>query len=587
MQPGKKFATKFLPALLCLVSLLIAACGGGGNTGSTTQAGKASDDKQILVRPYGGQSDIRTLDPALVTDLYSAQSQSMIFTGLVGFDDKGNITKQLASSYKTSADGLSWTFTLKDTAKFSDGKPVTSDDVVYSIDRALQPATKSPTALYFMGLIKDSDKLQTGKVKTLIGDSLLAPDPKTVVINISKKAAYFLYTLTYTTAYVIEKSFLQKYGNDFVKYLNKGEGGGAGPWIIFKYERAKEISFVPNPNYYGAKPQLKKVVRPFYKENDTTYRAYQANQVSVAQVPIANIDAAKGMPNGQYRTALTLSTFHFGMNYLVKPFNNIKIRQAFALAINKDVIAKNIWKGTMLPTNHMIPQGMPGYNPDLTGPAGVTSTAGDPVKAKQLLEQGMKEEGYANIAALPPISFEVASGGAADSRNEFAAEQQMWKNVLGIDVKINDVDFNKLSDDTTGTVGNKNLQAYWIGWIADYPDPQDWTTIQVGEGSGNNTSNYGQNQAANAAQQQQTQKLLNEADANLDPVARMKQYNQAEQQMVNDVVWIPLEQQIISYLVKPCVTGYSINTFDMTPPDEWANIYISNTGSCADTSTYK
>jgi oligopeptide transport system substrate-binding protein len=589
MQPGKKFATRFLLPMFCLLSMLLAACGSGGNTGqsgTSSQATKASDDKQIYVSPYPGQSDIKTLDPALTTDLYSAQSQVLIYTGLVGLNDKGDINKELAASYQVSSDGLTWTFTLKDNLKFSDGNPLTSEDVVYSYDRALQPATKSPFASYYMGLIKDSDLLQKGKIKTLIGDSLMAPDPKTVIIKTSKKAAYFLDTLTFQTAFVLEKSFVQKYGNNFTQHL--AEGGCSGPWIVSKYQRGKEIDFTPNQYYYGPKPQLKKVVYPFYKEADTTWRAYQANQVDTASVPTANIADAKALPNGQYHSSPILSTLYFSMNYLVKPFDNIKIRQAFALALNKDVIATNIYKGTVLATNHIIPQGMPGYYADLTGPAGVKGTSGDPAMAKQLFQEGLKEEGYASAAALPPIVFEVASAGLADVRNEFATEQQMWKTVLGVDVKMNDVDFNKLSDDTTNTVGNKTLSAWWIGWIADYPDPQDWTSVQFGQGAGNNNSNYGQNQSADAAQQQAIQKLLVQADANTEnSTERMQQYNQAEQQLVNDAAWIPLYQQKTSGVRKPCVVGVVPNSFQMVPPDDWANIYKTTATACADVSSYK
>jgi peptide/nickel transport system substrate-binding protein/oligopeptide transport system substrate-binding protein len=589
MQPGKKFATRFLLPLFCLLSMLLAACGGGGNSGqssTSSQATKASDDKQIYIRPYAGISDIKTLDPALVSELYSAQSQAMIYTGLVGLDNKGNTINELASSYKVSTDGMTWTFTLKDNLKFSDGNPITSADVVYSYDRALQPATKSPYAYAYMYLIKDSDQLHAGKIKTLIGDSLLAPDPKTVVIKTNKKAGYFLDTLTYQTSFIIEKSFVQKYGNNFVDHLS--EGGCSGPWIVSKFQRGTVIEFTPNQYYYGAKPQLKKVVRPFYKESDTTWRAYQANQLDRGAVPTANIQDAKALPNNQFHSTPILANGYFSMNYMVKPFDNIKIRQAFALAINKDIIAQNIYKGTVIASNHIVPQGMPGYNADLLGPAGVKSTAGDPTLAKKLFQEGLKEDGYASAAALPPITIEVSTVGQADLRNEYAAEQQMWKTVLGINVKFNDVDFNKLSDDTTNTVGNKGLMAWSLGWIADYPDPQDWTTLQFGQGAGNNSSNYGQNQSSDATKQQQIQQLMAQADANTaNPTERIQQYEQTEQQLVDDVAWIPSYQQTITFVEKPCVAGPTSNAFDIVPPDDWASIYKTTATPCADVSSYK
>src|SRR5690348_5751499 len=146
MRPGKKLAMGFLPTILCLVTMLLTACGGSANPGPGTpsnQPSKASADKQIYVRPYQGLSDLSTLDPALVQDLYSAQAINALYTGLVQIDDKGNIIDQLAASHKLGDDGVTWTFTLRDNAKFSDGTPVTSADVAFSIDRALQPATKS------------------------------------------------------------------------------------------------------------------------------------------------------------------------------------------------------------------------------------------------------------------------------------------------------------------------------------------------------------------------------------------------------------------------------------------------------------
>ncbi len=192
------------------------------------------------------------------------------------FDDKLQVQPQLASSYSLSSDGLTWTFKLKPNLKFSDGTPLTSADVVYSINRALLPATKSTVGPIYLALIKDSDKLNAGKITTIIGDSLLTPDPNTVVIIANKKAAYFLDALVYSTSYVVEKSLIDKYGANFTDHLN--EGGGDGPFKVQTYTHGTNIVLVPNPNYYGAKPQLTKLIYPFYKQVDTNYKAYEAGQ---------------------------------------------------------------------------------------------------------------------------------------------------------------------------------------------------------------------------------------------------------------------------------------------------------------------
>ncbi|HEX4207482.1 MAG TPA: ABC transporter substrate-binding protein, partial [Ktedonobacteraceae bacterium] len=350
MQPGKKIPKSFLPMLLCLLSLLLAACGGGGQ--GTTSTSKAAANKQIYVAPLGGRSDIKSFDPAVTTDLLSINAIDMVFTGLVQLNDKLQIVDQLAASHSVAADGTTWTFKLRPNLKFSDGTALTSADVVYSIDRALDPNVKSAASPSYLNLVLDSDKRLAGKIPTLIGDSLLAPDANTVIIKTNKKAAYFLDALSYSCSYVVEKSMIQKYGNNFADHLAQGIGGD-GPWMVSKYQHGKDIEFVPNPHYYGKKPQLKKVIFPFYQNADTEYSAYQANQIDNAGVPSPQLSAAKALPNNQFHQVPQLDLYYYTMNYLTKPFNNIKIRQAFALAINKNEIAQNVYHNTVIPTNHI------------------------------------------------------------------------------------------------------------------------------------------------------------------------------------------------------------------------------------------
>ena len=111
------------------------------------------------------------------------------------------------------------------------------------------------------------------------------------------------------------------------------------------------------------------------------------------------------LPNHQYQQIPQLWINYYAMNYLVKPFDNIHIRQAFALAIDKDLIVHSVWKDSVIPTNHIVPQGMPGYNPNLTGPDGVASTRGDPIKARVLFQQGLQEEGWTSVSQMPLLTL--------------------------------------------------------------------------------------------------------------------------------------------------------------------------------------
>ena len=569
--------------LLSLMILVVSACGGASQ--QSTQVTKASDDKQVYVWPVEGRTELQAFDPALVTDGPSINAVNLVFTGLVSLDNNLQVRDQLAESHQVAPDGITWTFKLRPNLKFSDGKPLTSADVAYSIDRALKPDLKSTTSPLYLGLIKDSDKRLAGKIPTLINDSILTPDPQTVVLIANKKAAYFLQILTYQTSYVVEKSMIDKYGDNFADHLSEGIGGD-GPFKVSRYIHGKEIDFVPNDNYYGPRPLLKKIVMPFYQQEDTSYRAYQADQVDRASVQSVLAAQAKALPNGQLHQVPLLEVYFFGMNYLTKPFDNINIRKAFALALDKDAIAQNVYKGNVLPTNHIVPQGMPGYNPNLKGPDGTTSTKGNQALAKQLLAEGMKEEGY-TLKTFPSVTLTYSSLGASDMRNELSAEQQMWQSVLGITVKLNDIDFNQLLVERHDALNNPNgMQMYGLYWGSDYPDPQDWLTLIFDKGSTKNAMNYGQNNTPQNAEQQAVQKLMEQADITQDQVKRMQMYNQAEQQLVNDVVWILRYQDKDTFVRKPCVVGIVDNPQETFPPDSWANVYISTALPCANSQQY-
>ncbi|HEV2659035.1 MAG TPA: ABC transporter substrate-binding protein, partial [Ktedonobacteraceae bacterium] len=341
------------------------------------------------MKPILGSPGYVELDPALVPDLPSASIVNMLYEGLVELSDNGGIQKMLAQSYSVSPDGLTWTFTLRDHLQFNDGTPLTSADVAYSLDRALQPATRSPLAPYYLRLIKDSDKLASGQIKTLLGDSILTPDAKTVILVTSKRAAYFLYTLTNQTAYVVEKSFVTKYGAQFTAHLN--QGGSSGPWQLAHYIPQKEIDFVPNTRYAGQKTQLRKFVRPFYMGASTAYKDYRVDRLDSTPVPVAQLAQVKQAIRGQYHQYPLLAINYLAMNYLVKPFDNIKIRQAFALALNKDLIVARVYTGSAIATNHIIPGGIPGSSANLTGPTGGKGTAGDPATARKLFAAGLRE----------------------------------------------------------------------------------------------------------------------------------------------------------------------------------------------------
>jgi oligopeptide transport system substrate-binding protein len=557
--------------IVCSLLLVLTACDvfGGGNP-TPTAAVKAPADKQVVTMPVIGVSDISTFDPALASDPASIRAVQMVFTGLVGLDDHQQVRPQLAANWSVSADGLSWTFHLKQHLKFSDGTPLTSQDVAYSIDRALQPATKSSVAPIYLGLIRDSEKLLAGTIPTLINDSLLTPDAHTIIIQTRKKAAYFPAMLAYPSSYVVEKRLIDMFGANFTDHLV--DGGGAGPFRVAQYIHGKEIDFAFNPNYYDPQPQLRRVILPFYPQAASAYNDYLRGLVDWTGVPVATY--ASDRKRGDFHQAPQLWIDYYTMNYLVKPFDNIQIRQAFALAINKTAIAQTVWHGTVSPTNHIVPQGMSGYNPDLEGPDGTQGLQGNPQLAKSLLMKGMQAEGWASVSQMPPIKLTYASD-VSNAGAEANALIGMWQQALGVTVTANPLDYNTLLAQVVAATGNaQGLQMWGLAWDAEYPDAQDFLTRQFDVGMPDNNMNYGQNASSDASAQQHTQQQLEAADADFQPQARQQAYRKAEQQLVNDVAWLPTEQITQVYLLKPYVIGMPENAQGLIPADDWASIYI-------------
>jgi peptide/nickel transport system substrate-binding protein/oligopeptide transport system substrate-binding protein len=534
---------------------------------------QAPYDQQIFRYPLAlaGQ-DITTFDPALVIDDVSNQAISMVFVGLVTVDDNLQVQPELAQSWNQSPDGLQWTFHLRPHLTFSDGTPLTSADVAYSIDRALQPATKSTTSPSYLQLIKDADKLHASQIKTIIGDSVVTPDASTVMITTNKKAAYFLYTLTYATSFVVEKRLIDKYGANFTDHLT--EGGGAGPFVVSRYVHKQEIDFVPNPYYYGLKPLLQKVVFPFFPRSlDITYREYQQGNLDFTLIPPDRLHEAMQLTNDYHQNPVLLIRY-LAMNFLAKPFDNLHIRQAFALSINRETLNNDIFQGVDIPTYHLIPQGMVGYNLNLVGPANIKDSRGNVLVARQLLQLGLQEQGWSAVSAMPPITLIYPKSPVYDK--VITVVSQMWKDVLGVTITPVAVDLSSLETSLEHTRDNpRGAQLWFSGWGADYPDPEDWTTLQFGNGADNNSMNYGQNTTADALQEQAVQQQLQQADAEANLATRLLLYQNAEQQLINQVAWIPLYQETNTALLKPYVQGYVVNPLRLVPPNDWANIYIA------------
>ena len=577
MHDGKKFTIVILPTFLCLLSMLVAACGGGsvpGAPGSTSSPPQKASNNQQIYRWAFRLPDISSFDPGIAPDITSIGAINMVFTGMVQLDDNLEVQPQMAQSYDISTDGLTYTFHLRPGLKFSDGTKLDANDVAYSIDRSLSPAIndQSGVALTYLGLLKGAADRTSGKLASVIGSGVIVQDANTVVIKLSHAVAYFIQALTYPTAYVVEKSVIDKWGQKWTDHLGDNGGqGGDGPFMVKSYDHATGIKLVHNPNYYGPKPQLQEVDYLPYKDRMTSYNAYLAGQADFTDIPLAEFDSVKTRSDFSENNALAI--FYIGMNYLVKPLENIHIRQALALALDRDVIVKAAWHNAYKPSCHIVPEGMYGYNPNLTCLLG-TTTKGDSNKAKQLFNQGLQEEGL-TLATFPTLTLTYPTK-SPEAANQTTTQVQMWKTVLGITVGTSAISQNTMYTLESQTTGHdKPLQMWLGGWGADYPDPQDWITLQFGAGQPYNQFNFGNNNGSTAPQQRDLQKQMEAADVMTDPTARAHAYNKLEQQLVDYVAWLSIYQRPDIRLLKQYVVGLKFNAFSQIPPNDWANIYIA------------
>ncbi len=531
-------------------------------------------DKHTLAIGFVGGGSSEVSDPVGIANAQDQQILTMLYSGLTRVDSQNRVAPGLARSWdaRPSADGrgLDWTFHLRPNLKFSDGRPLTSSDAAFSIDRVF--SSPNNEYAYLAPFFKDGTKRLQGNPKTLIGDSLLTPDPATLIIK-EQGRGFFLPAMMSTYCFlVVNKAFVTGNKYDTTGSLYIDNGSSSGPFMLSSSTASTvtQLNLVPNLFYYDSQPKLKNVMVRIYSNADDERADYNANRLSI--MLSADQQSLTEIDKKDQQFGLIAADYYIGMNYLTKPFDNLKIRQAFALALDKPALLNATDRPGLLATNHIIPRKQQAYNESLTGPAGVSSLYGDAPQARKLLQQGMKEEGIRSVDQLPSIALTYYDQGSICNTNKMSLIQQQWNTKLGVKVTLdNSGDTNKKINDSVNSPSG--LQLWCNEWTIDYPDPQNWTSLQFAKGSASNASNYGQNRNADAPDQQQVQADLLKADATQDPQQRIKIYQDAEQKLVNDVAWLPIAQDNEVNLVKPNVQGYQTNENGFASPDVVQALY--------------
>ncbi|MFH0914560.1 MAG: peptide ABC transporter substrate-binding protein [Chloroflexota bacterium] len=476
---------------------------------------------------YG--TDPLTLDPAVSGEMTSHTYILQLYSGLVKLDKELKPTPDIAREWRVSPDGKTYTFELRQNARFHDGRAVKAEDFKYSWERALNPQTESTTAgTYLIDIVGAADML-AGRSRELAGVRVLGD--YTLQVTIDAPKSYFLSKLTYPTAFVVDKNNVASGGREWWRKPN-----GTGVFKLRQWEKEKVVILEQNRLYYGTLARLEFV--QYNILSGVPMNLYETGKIDVTGVGVEYIDRVtdKSEPfHRELQKVPELSFYYIGFNHTKPPFDDINIRRAFALSVNKERLVSLIYKNTSQPARGILPPGIPGYNPDLAG------LGYDIQKAKELLSASR----YGDASRLPPITI-TAQGWGGLIGNEVEAIIQEWRQNLGVEVKVRQLEPERF----LYRLRDEKDEMFITGWIADYPHPQNFLELLFRTGQENNSGDY---------RNPEVDRLLEMAGVEKDAARSLALYRQAEEKIVSDVACIPLWTGLSYTLVKPYVSGYQVS----------------------------
>ncbi len=495
--------------------------------------GKVSEEKSQSVFKYSVLSNLVTLDPAKLTDAPTFEVLKNIFNGLVELNEKNEPSPALAEKWDVSSDQKTYTFHLKKNAKFNNGREVTAEDVKWSYDRASQKAFASPTAATFFDDIVGFQEVNDGKASTISGIKVL--DKHTLQMTIKQPRTYFLAKIAYHVADVLPKGDVP-----FDKAIsNIKEMIGAGPFKVTEFHSDHLVVMEPNEHYYGHKPAVAKIEVRIVKDPITAISMYKSKKLDILRVPVTDLSNIRA--DAEYKDQLhdfpQAGSFYLEMNRKVyKPFADKKVRQAFAMAINRKIIIDDVLQGNVYLANGILPPGVPGYREK------VNELPYDPVKAKQLMAQA----GYASGSKLPPLQLVVSSRSVAGKAASANIVMQLRKTFSGFNISV----LSPSWDAYLEKLHRKEIGFRFAGWLADYIDPSNFLSDLFKSKSPMNYIYF----SSPAFDQ-----LCDKANGLSDMKEREKLYAQAEDILLQDGSVVPLFYPKDFWLVQDGVSGLKSN----------------------------
>ncbi|MBI4294901.1 MAG: hypothetical protein HY669_01890 [Chloroflexi bacterium] len=467
-----------------------------------------------------------TLDPAVSREARSHVYINSIFSGLVALDDNLQPAPDIAESWEISPDSTVYTFHLRRGVKFHNGREVKAADFKYSWERALAPGLQSQTAQTYLGDIVGADEMLKGQTRELGGVTVL--DDYTLQVTIDAAKIYFLAKLTYPTTFVVDRTNVEA-GGEWWRNPN-----GTGPFKLAEWKEDNLLVLERNGSYYGEPAGVDHVVFRLY--GGIPMIMYENGEIDVSYVSISDVSKITDPASPLYDQAQIspeLSVGYVSFNPTRPPFDDVRVRRAFSRAIDKDKIVSVVFQDVLPRADGLLPPGLPGFNSELK------ALPFDAAQARAQLDSYIAERG-----PLPPVTI-TSAGVGGDAGPLVSAMVDMWRQNLGIEVQVRLLD----PDVFSYSIKQQKDEMFIGGWIADYPDPQNFLDVLFHSGSHSNDSEYS-NPQFNA--------LVEKARSEADVSARLKLYQQAEQLLVDDAAMIPLYFGRNYILVKPYVKGFAL-----------------------------
>jgi oligopeptide transport system substrate-binding protein len=521
------------------MAVLLTACGGGSEekAGTNDSAAVESTVEQTLTFNLG--ADPKSVDPQLNAATDGGIIINNTFEGLMRTDANGKAQPAGAESVDISDDKLTYTFHLRKDAKWSDGKPVTANDYKYAWLRALDPAVASEYSfqLYY---IKGGQEYFEGKGKREdVG--LKVVDDYTFEVTLKAPVAYFMDLVTFYTFMPVRQDMVEQKPEGWAKDPKLAISNG--PFKISEYKMNDKIILVKNENYRdAANVKLDKIVMTMIVDISTAMTAYDSNEIDVLiTVPTPEIPKRQ-VEDPTFHIVPYLGTYYYIFNVNKAPTNDINVRKALTLAIDREQIVADVAKGGQQPATGFVPTGLVDSQGNdfraTAGDYGISSTA-DVEKAKEYLAKA----GYPDGKGMAPVEliYNTSEGHKAIAE----AIQEMWKKNLGIKVNLVNQEWAVFQD--TRHVGN--FEVARAGWIGDYNDPMTfldlWTTY-----SGNNDAQwkYSENN-------KKFDKLIENSKVSVGE-ARDKDLYAAEKLMMEDLITMPIYYYTGVIMVKEKVKNW-------------------------------